>query len=256
MSTHINTRVVYDYIKNFCYDPIYRTEVVVLEYDHSTIPPTPPDLSKYPFQFSETTYYVPGACCIYNDTLYVAISEGAGPWTIGTIANRYLGDEDSLREDAENAAFLSDVKESTSGAYNATRFKPITISENYGVRVVELYNRRDDTFELAFNSMATAREYIRIFSKLSSYDIQVTAGGYKATVEFVGNGTADSFSLPGIPEELISVEIDLSPVTDYTVTNNTVTFTEIPDDGADIRVTYIGKDFTALWDDKTMVFYD
>ena len=256
MSKYIDEQSVYDYVKNFCYDPIYRTEVVVLQYDKTTDPPTPPDLTQYPFQFSETTYYVPGAYCVYNGVLYVAIAEGAGHWTVSSIANRYLGDGDSLREDPEYAEYLSNVEDRGTGGYNSDRFKPVEIPINYGLEVIELYNRRDNTFEIAFNNMANARAYIRMFAKLTDYDIRVYAGGYETSASFVGDGSTASFALPGVPGQIISVEIDFEPTEDYIISDNTITFNTAPDAGTTIKITYTGADYSALWDNKTMVFYD
>lgn len=156
MQTKLSKQTVYNYIKNFCYDPVYYiTEVII---DENT------DLSQLPIQFNSTVYYVAGAYCVYNNELYLVLKDGSGSWSGNSISNLYLGEDVRLNE-----GNLSNV---VTSEYDTSRFKKISIDS--AITLYEVINERSDIVKMAFNNMANARSYIRDYIDPALYVIKIS----------------------------------------------------------------------------------
>ena len=104
--TKLSKQIVFNYIKNFCYSPIYD---IVQDYiTYAT------DLSEY--QFSMDTYYIPGAYCSNGGKLYQVLKAGSGVWAGDSIANIYVGED--IRVGETNLTMNNQ-----SADYDPTRFK-------------------------------------------------------------------------------------------------------------------------------------
>lgn len=169
MVTRLSTDIVYRYIKNFCYDPVY--DVVAVTITSET------DLTKLPFQFSSSVDYVPGAYVVHDNVLYIAIAAGRGPWAANSISNIFTGED--VRSGEE---YVADVE---TADYDSGRFNPIAPLEGSDtLTVYELLNPRTERVKMALDTMANAREYLREYTESSDYDIHVekiSSNTYRAT---------------------------------------------------------------------------
>lgn len=161
MNTKLSEKVVYNYIKNFCYDPVYDiTSVVITDTDYSEIP-----------EFSSTTKYVVGAYIVKDDKLYISVSNNSGPWAQGSIANIYVGEDIRSGDDHY-------VANNETGEYNPNRFKPIELEQGEELTVYKLYNPRTEITKMVFDTVAQARDYLRDYTAGSDYQINVEKIAY------------------------------------------------------------------------------
>lgn len=156
MQTKLSEQVVYNYIKNFFYDPVYDiTSTVITASDFSEVP-----------EFSSTAKYVVGAYLVKDNELYISISDNSGPWAQGSIANIYLG-EDIRTGDNQYVA------DNETGEYDSNRFKPVELKPSEERVVYKLYNPRTQVTKMVFDTVAQARDYLREYTKSSDYEIHV-----------------------------------------------------------------------------------
>lgn len=157
MERLLTSQIVYDYIKMYCYDPVYS--VYNIHLDPDTV------LSELPYiQFDPETYYVYGSYIIYSGQLYMAIAEGAGPWMGNSIGNTFTG-ENVYSGEAFTANFNTD-------GYDDSRFKLIDIEgplDLLGLKIL-----RTDEVIMGFDNQRAFRNYIRNHGDPKLYDITVT----------------------------------------------------------------------------------
>ena len=152
----LTPQIVYDYIKNYCYNPVYNVSETVI--DETT------DLDSLDIQFDSTMYYAKDAYCIYNGNLYLVLQPGSGPWSGNSISNLYLGEEVRTGE-----AIIADI---ASSEYDASRFKLIDIVKP--ITLYEVINARTQKNKMAFSNMRAARNYIRDYIDPALYVIKIS----------------------------------------------------------------------------------
>ena len=177
MQTKLSRQIVYNYIKNFCYDPLYNVAEVQFDVE---------DLSNAPFQFKSNLYYTVGAYVVVGDTLYLTISNGQGPWSAASIANTFTGEAYS------NEEYTADV---ITGEYDPDRFKPVDTSTIDTIDVYEVVNASTEDVVIAFDNYAHAVSYIRNYLSETAYDIRVVQSGNKYTAYW--NDKSMEFYEPG-----------------------------------------------------------
>ena len=175
MQTKLSKQIVYNYIKNFCYDPVY--DVAEVQFDIS-------DLSNAPFQFRSDIYYTVGAYIVVDGTLYQTISNGQGPWSAASIANTFTGEAYSNKE------YIADV---ITGEYDPDRFKPVDTSTITTLNIYEIVDDDGIATSLAFENYAEAINYIRHYMSIE-YSIRVDQIGNKYTAHW-NNKSMDFYSL-------------------------------------------------------------
>ena len=151
MLTKLSKQVVYNCIKNFFYNPVYKVDKVQIM---ST------DLSGVLFQFDPTICYCLGAYVVKAGQLYLTIRAGSGPWASESIANTFTG------EVYTGEQYLADVE---TGDYDSSRFIPISVIG--AITVYEVSVNRTNEFKMAFNNYRNAMIYIR--SIISDYDYNI-----------------------------------------------------------------------------------
>lgn len=163
MQTKLSKQIVYNYIKNFCYSPVYSVAEVQFAYE---------ELSDAPFQFNSDTYYVVGAYVVQDGELYMVIREGSGPWSASSIANTFTNEVYSGE---------TNVADVSQGAYDDSRFQHIELTSEDTVTVYEVVNDRSSAVRMAFAENDYAFDYIRDYISTSDYDITVVQVGNKYT---------------------------------------------------------------------------
>ena len=159
MQTKLSKQIVYNYIKNFCYSPVYSVVEVQI---------TSADLKTVPFQFNPSTYYTVGAYIVKDDQLYITLQNGSGPWSAASIANTFSGEVYSGEKP------LADVE---NGEYDPNRFASITIDDS--LTVYEVVNDRSSSVKMAYDTYAHAADYIRTYITWADYSIRVEQDGNK-----------------------------------------------------------------------------
>lgn len=169
MITRLSTDIVYKYIKNYCYDPVY--DVVEITITSET------DLTELPFQFASEVQYVLGAYVVKDGVLYIAVAQSKGPWAGDSIANIHTGEQ--IYSGERHVANVED------GDYDPDRFSPIAPLEGSDtLQICELLNPRTGRVKMAFDTVAHAREYLREYTESSDYGIHVekiSSNTYRAT---------------------------------------------------------------------------
>jgi len=176
MQTELTERNVFEYIKNFCYDPIYTIGSILIT--------TATDLTLLPFQFNSDVYYVKGAYVIHDNVLYQAIADGSGLWSPDTISNIYTGqghydsDVASSKDTGIRSGEEYIANTRSYGPYNPDRFKLIYDPNNcddpaYSILLYQLINTRTQAVNFAFDNMRAARNYIRDYVTDKDYNINI-----------------------------------------------------------------------------------
>jgi hypothetical protein len=153
MRTKLSKQIVFNYIKNFCYSPVFSVVEVQI---------TPEDISNAPFQFNSSTFYTEGAYIVKDNELYVTLRSGAGPWSAASIANTFSGEVRSGEK------ILADVDY---GEYDQSRFAKVTIDGT--LTVYEVINDRSGAVRMGFDTYAHAADYIRTYITWADYSIRV-----------------------------------------------------------------------------------
>lgn len=163
MQTKLSKQIVYNYIKNFCYSPVYSVVEVQI---------TSADLPTAPFQFNSSTYYTVGAYIVKNDQLYITLQNGSGPWSAASIANTFSG------ENFSGEKYMADVE---NGDYDPNRFALVTLEEETTLTIYEVVNDRSGVVRIAFDTYSHAADYIRTYITWADYSIRVEQDGNKYT---------------------------------------------------------------------------
>ena len=163
MQTKLSIDIVYNYIKNFCYSPVYSVAEVQI---------ASADIPNAPFRFDKNTYYVVGAYVVKDSKLYITLRDGAGPWSAASIANTFAGEEYAGKK------YLANV---VSGDYDSSRFALVELSDEDILTVYEVVNDRSGAVRMAFDTYAHAADYIRDYITWSDYSIRVEQDGNKYT---------------------------------------------------------------------------
>lgn len=156
MQTKLSKQIVYNYIKNFCYNP--PQAIAEAQFTSDTI-------ADAPFQFNSTIEYPVGAYVVNDGQLYEVIREGKGSWSPSSIANKYSGEVRTGEHE-----YTSD---STTGPYDTSRFKLITLDEGQTITVYEVVDTRSSEVVMTLVSRIVAVEYIRESTSPDEYDITV-----------------------------------------------------------------------------------
>jgi len=168
MQTKLSKEIVFNYIKNFCYSPIYSVVEVQI---------TSADIPTVPFQFNSSTYYTVGAYIVKDNQLYITLDNGSGPWAAVSDSNTFTG------EAYAGERMLANVD---NGTYDSKRFAPVTIEDpstpkEDALTVYEIVNDRTGNVVLAYDTYAHAVDYIRTYITWADYAIRVEQDGNKYT---------------------------------------------------------------------------
>jgi hypothetical protein len=161
MQTKLSKEIVFNYIKNFCYSPIYSVVEVQI---------TSADVPTVPFQFDSSTYYTVGAYIVKDNQLYITLDNGSGPWAAVSDSNTFTG------EAYAGERMLANVD---NGTYDSKRFAPVIIED--ALTVYEIVNDRTGNVVLAYDTYAHAVDYIRTYITWADYAIRVEQDGNKYT---------------------------------------------------------------------------
>lgn len=169
MVTRLSTDIVYRFVKNFYYDPVYDVVGVTITADT--------ELATLPIQFTSDIKYTPGAYVVKDGVLYIAIAVSSGPWASDSISNVFANDNVFSGEH-----FTADVE---TGDYDPTKFTPVSpLEEGETLTLYELMNPRTQKVKIAFDTVAHARDYLREYTESSDYAIHVekiSSNTYRAT---------------------------------------------------------------------------
>ena len=163
MKTKLSKQIVFNYIKNFCYSPVFSVVGVQIK---------SADLPTAPFQFNPATYYTVGAYIVKDDQLYITLQNGSGPWSAASIANTFSG------ENFSGEKYTADVD---NGDYDPNRFALVTLDEETELTIYEVVNDRSGVVRIAFDTYAHAAEYIRNYITWADYSIRIEQDGNEYT---------------------------------------------------------------------------
>lgn len=156
MQALLTQDIVYNYIRNYCYNPVCDVDTELIDTDT--------DLSELPIQFNYNIYYVPDAYCVHGSKLYLVLTPGSGPWSGNSISNLYVGEQIRTGETV--------VANIDSYDYDHSRFKEITVDSE--LTLYEVINARSGIIKMAFSNVGSARDYIRNYIEPGMYTIQVS----------------------------------------------------------------------------------